>query len=137
MNLKSQIKASEKSGALVVCRLFFADFQDDAGGAEGEESAIINEAAFAWCQFHIVDEGTSIAVVVAKGIAQTSFLVATHSERAMVEVDAGINSLEGGVDGVAFLIAAYDVVAHLQGNGLLIVEHVFDDRDATVLAVGY
>ena len=116
---------------MVLCLLTIGCAQDDAGGADGEEGAVFDDATLALFDFHVVDEGAGVAVVVGQGIAQLSALVAADVDSAVVEVDAGVNGLEGGVDGVAFLVAADNVVAHLQGNDLLVVEHVLDDDDGT------
>ena len=46
---------------------------------------------------------------------------------AVVQVDAGVDSLEGAVGWIALLITSDDVVSHAQGDDLFVVEHVFDD----------
>ena len=50
---------------------------------------------------------------------------------AMVQVDAGIHCLEGAVGRITLLVAAYNVVAHPQGNDLFVVEDVLNDDDGT------
>ena len=51
-------------------------------------------------------------------------------------VDAGVDGLNRRVDGIAFLVSPNDVIAHAQGNDLLVVKNVLDDDDGTVLAFG-
>jgi hypothetical protein len=53
----------------------------------------------------------------------------------MVQVDAGIDSFKGGIDGVSFLISAYNIVAHVQWYDLLVVEDVLDNNDRTARTV--
>ena len=48
----------------------------------------------------------------------------------MVQVHAGVDGLEGGIDGIALLVAPNDIVAHVEGDDLLEVEHVLDDDNA-------
>ena len=115
----------------------FLQFQDDAGGTDGEEGAVFDDAALALRQFHVVDESSGIAVVIAQGIAQVAPFVAAYGDGAMVQVDAGVDGLEWGVDGIALLIAANHVVAHLEGDDLLVVEHVLNDDDAAKCRLGY
>ena len=113
------------------CVLVCGCAEDDAGGTDGEKGAISNDAALTTLDFYIVDKGAGVGVVVGEREAELSMLVAADIDGAMVEVDAGVNGLEGSVDGVALLVAANDVVAHLQGYLLLVVEDVFDDDDGS------
>jgi len=103
--------------------------EDDTGGTEGEEGAVGDDAALLGIEFHIIDEGSCIAVVVFQGIAQGTLLVATDGDGAVVQIDTGINGLERAVGWVAFLIAAYHIVAHAEGEHLFEMEHVLDDND--------
>ena len=115
----------------------FGSAEDDAGGADSEECAVGDDAALTGCELDVVDEGAGVAVVVFQGVAQTAVFVTADGDGAVVEIDAGIDGLERGVDGVALLVAADDVVAHAERNDLLVVEHVLDDDDgATALFVG-
>ena len=119
-----------------LCFVFvFVGLQYDTGGTDGEKGAVFNDAPLSRWDFHIIDKGAGIAVVVTKGITQTAFLVATDVEGAVVQVHAGVNSLEGRVDRIAFLVAANDIVAHPQGDDLLIVKHVLDDGDESVMCL--
>ena len=113
----------------------FVCLQYDTGGADGEKGTVFNDAPLSRWDFHIIDKGASIAVVVTKGIAQTAFLVTADVEGAVVQVHAGVNSLEGRVDGVAFLVAANDIITHPQRDDLLVVKHVLDDGDETVMCL--
>ena len=79
------------------------------------------------CQFHVVDESTRVAVVIAERVAQLAFLVATGGDGAVVQVYTGVNGFEGRVDDIAFLLAPDGVVAHTQRDDLLIVEYVLND----------
>ena len=71
--------------------------EDDAGGTDGEEGAVVDDAPFLGREFHIVNESTCIAVVVLEGIAQPSLLVSRYGDGAVVQVNAGIDSLESAV----------------------------------------
>ena len=109
--------------------LTFGGAQDDAGGTEGKEGAVLDNTTLARLQFYVANKGAAVAVVVAEGVAQIALLVATDGERTVVEVYAGVDSFESGVDGIALLIASNDVIAHLQRDDLLVVEDVLDDYD--------
>ena len=110
--------------------------QDDARGTKGEEGAVLNDATLAGLQFYVAYKGSRIAVVVAERIAQCATLVTRHGDGTVVEVDAGVHRFKSCIDGVALLVASYHIVAHLQGNNLLIVEHVLNDDDAAAGTVG-
>ena len=58
-------------------------------------------------------------------------LVTRDGDGAVVQVDAGVYGLEGAVGGVAFLVAAYHIVAHPEGDDLFVVEHILDDDNRT------
>ena len=103
--------------------------EDDAGGSEGEKSAVFDNATLARIEFDIVDESACVAVVVFQGVAKGASFVAADGNRTVIQVDAGVNGLEGAVGRIALLIAANDVIAHTQGNDLFEVEDVFDDHD--------
>ena len=103
--------------------------EDDAGGSEGEKSAVFDNATLAGIEFDIVDEGACVAVVVFQGVAKSASFVAADGNRTVIQVDAGINGLEGAVGWIALLIAADDVIAHTQGDDLFEVENVLDDHD--------
>ena len=107
--------------------------EDDAGGTDGEEGAVVDDATLLRREFHIVDKRARIAVVVLQGVAQSALLVSRDCDGAVVQVDAGVYGLEGAVGGIALLVAADDIVAHPQGEHLLIMEHILDDdhRSAT------
>lgn len=111
--------------------------KDDAGGTEGEKGAILNDATLARLQLYVTYKGACIAVVITERIAQLPTLVARNGDGAVVKIYAGVDSLEGSIDRVALLITANDVVTHLQGNDLLVVEHILNDDDATTGAVAY
>ena len=111
--------------------------KDDAGGTEGEKGAILNDATLARLQLYVTHKGACIAVVITERIAQLPTLVARNGDGAVVKIYAGVDSLEGSIDGVALLITANDVITHLQGNDLLVVEHILNDDDATTGAVSY
>jgi len=53
----------------------------------------------------------------------------------MVQVNTGVYGLKGTVGRVAFLVAAYHIVAHPERDNLLIMEYIFydDHRSATFL----
>ena len=105
--------------------------EDDTGGTAGEEGAVGDDAALFGIELYIIDEGAGIAVVVFQGIAQVALFVATDGDGAVVQIDTGINGLEGAVGWVAFLIATYHIVAHTEGKHLFEMEHVLDDNDRT------
>ena len=101
--------------------------EDDGGGTKGEEGAIADDAALLGGELYVVDEGAGVAVVVLQGVAQSAFLVAIHGDGAVVQVDTGINGLESGIGRIALLVATNHIVAHAEGDDLLVVEHVFDN----------
>ncbi len=105
--------------------------EDDAGGSEGEEVAVFDTPTFTVIEFYIIDEGACVAVVVFQSVAKGASFVAADGNRTVIQIDAGINGLEGAVGWIALLIAADDVIAHTQGNDLFEVEDVFDDHDRT------
>ena len=103
--------------------------KNNTGGAEGEQGAIADNATLFWGELYVVDKGAGIAVVVLESVAQATFLIATDGDGAMIEIDAGIDSLESGIGGITFLVTTNDVVAHLQWDNLLVVEYVLDNYD--------
>lgn len=103
--------------------------EDDAGGSDGEKGTIGDDAAFAGWNLDVIDEGARIAVGIAKDIAQMTVFVAAHVQDAVEQIHAGVDSLNGGVDGIAFLIAPNGVVAHAEWKLLLEMEHVLNDSE--------
>lgn len=53
----------------------------------------------------------------------------------MVKVDAGVDGLKRCVDGVSFLIATNDVVAHVKRNFLFEMKNILYDYDAATLGI--
>jgi hypothetical protein len=49
----------------------------------------------------------------------------------MVQVYTGVNGLKGTVGGIAFLVTPNHVIAHMQGNNLLEMEHILNHYDRT------
>jgi hypothetical protein len=82
-------------------------------------------------QFHIAYERAGIAVIIDEGITQTASFVVADINGAMVQIDAGVNGLEGAVGGIAFLITAYDIIAHVQGKDLLVMKNILDNDEIT------
>ena len=114
---------------MCLCFVFLGTPQDDAGGSDGEEGAVGDDATLTGCELDVVDEGASVAVVVFQRIFEPALLVAADGDGAVVQVDTGVYGLEWCADRVALLVAADDVVAHAEGDDLLVVEHVLDDDD--------
>lgn len=111
--------------------------KDDAGGADGKESAISDNSALSGGKLDVVNERTGVAIVIFQRVTQLSTFVAANSDGAVVQVDAGVNSLERCADGVALLMATDDIVAHAEWDDLFVVEHVLDDHDgAAALGIG-
>ena len=111
--------------------------EDDAGGTNGEEGAVGDDATLAVAEDLVVNKGTGIAGAVAQNMAQTAFFVARHLNDTMANIDAGVNGFDGGVaTWIAFHVAAYDVVAHAERNDLLVVENVLNDHNGAA-AVGF
>ena len=111
--------------------------QDKARSTDGEESAVFNNATLLGGEFHVIDKGARIAVVVLEGVSEISPLVTADGDRAMVQINTGIDGLKGSVGGIAFLVAAYHIVAHTEGDDLFVVKHVLDhDNGAAALFVG-
>ena len=71
--------------------------EDDAGGSEGEEGAVFDNATLARIEFDIVDESACVAVVVFQSVAKGASFVAADGNRTVIQVDAGVNGLEGAV----------------------------------------
>ena len=71
--------------------------EDDAGGSEGEEGAVLNDATLFGIEFDVVDEGAGVAVVVFQGVFQCASFVAADGDGAVIQVDAGVNGLEGAI----------------------------------------
>ena len=106
--------------------------QDNACCANGEEGAVLDASLFAVAEDHVVDEGAGVARAVLEDIFQTAVLVAADGYSAMVDVDARVVGLDGAVNSAILHVASDGVDTHLQGNHLLVVEHVLDDRDVAV-----
>ena len=90
---------------------------------------MLNDPPFGRENLHIIYEGAGIAIVVTQHIFQLSMLVAADSKRAVVQVHTGINGLDGGIDGIPFLITSNDIIAQLEWQHLLVVEHVLYDNN--------
>ena len=105
--------------------------KNNTGSTEGEEGTVSDEATLLGREFDIIDKGTGIAVVVFQGVFQFASFVTTDGDRAMVQIDAGINRLEGAVGRVALLVASYHIVAHTQRDDLLVMKGIFDDDNRT------
>ena len=116
-------------------RLFLFSSQDDAGGTNGEEGSVVDDASFAITENLIVDKCSGVARTVAKHIFQLASLVAADVDDAMGDVNTGVHRFDGAVDTAVFLITTDDVVAHAQRDDLLEVEDVLDD-DNRAAAVG-
>lgn len=116
--------------------LFFCRVQDNACCTDGEECPIFNDASFPVTQDDVVHEGSGIAGPIAEHILQSAFLVPFHAHHAMGHVYTGVYGLEGAVNLVALHIAADDVVAHLERQVLLVVEHILYHGQVAVAMVG-
>ena len=111
--------------------------KNDGGGSDGEEGSVFYHASLAVAQNLVVHEGARIAGAVAEHVFQLALLVAAHVDYAVVHVYARVHGLDGAGYAAAFLVSADGVVAHLQGDDLLVCEHVLDDYDGSVaLLVG-
>ena len=109
--------------------------KNDAGSTQGEEGAVLDDATLLGVQLYVANKSACIAVVVLQGVAQIATLVARNGDGAMVEVNTGVYGLERSIDRVALLITSDDVVAHLQGNDLLVVEDILNDNDAATFGI--
>ena len=109
--------------------------KDDGGGANGEEGAVLDDTALTVAQNLIVHEGARIAWTVTEHILQLALFVAAHVDDAVVHVYAWVHGLDRAVDAAILHISADDVVAHLQGNDLLVGEDILyhNDRAKTML----
>ena len=111
--------------------------EDDGGGTKRKKGAIADDATLFWSELYVIYKCACIAVVVFQGVAQAAFLITTNGDGAMIQVYAGVDSLESSIGRVALLIATYHVVAHLQWDNLLVMEYVFDyNNRAATLFVG-
>ena len=106
--------------------------QDNAGGADGEERAILDDPPLTVAQYLVVHECARVAGAVAQHIFDASLLVAADIDDTMVVVDAGVVGLYRSVDSASLMVASYHVVTHLQGDDLLVVEHVLNDDDGAI-----
>lgn len=106
--------------------------QNDACCTYGEEGSILNASLFAVTEYNVVYKCACVAWAVFEDVFQTAVLVAADGYSAMVDVDARVVGLDGAVHPAVLHVASYGVDAHLQGNHLLVVEHVLDDRDVAV-----
>lgn len=62
-------------------------------------------------------------------------LVAADIDDAMQKIDAGVDGLDRCGDGIALLVATNGVVAHVQGQHLLVVEDVLDDDNLSYTVI--
>ena len=77
----------------------------------------------------MIDKGAGIAVIVFQRVFQFALFIAADSDGAVIQIDTGIDGLEGAVGGVALLVATNHIVAHMEGDDLLVMEGVLDDDD--------
>ena len=111
--------------------------QNDACCTYGEEGSILNASLFAVTEYNVVYECAGVAWTVLEDIFQTAVLVAADGYGAMVDVDARGVGLDSAVNSAVLQEASAGVDPQLQGNYLLVVEHVLDDRDIAVfVAIG-
>lgn len=113
--------------------LLILRFQQYAGGTDGKHGAYGEDEAFARLDFHIIDEGSRVAVGILQGVDEMTLLVTGHKDGAVPKVHTGVVGLDGGVDGIAFLIASDTVFTHLKWQYLFVMEHILDDHKATAV----
>ena len=106
--------------------------QNDACCAYGEEGAVLDASLFAVTEYNVVYKYAGVARAVLEDVFQATVLVAAYGYGAMVDVYARVVGLDGAVHPAVLHVASDGVDAHLQGNHLLVVEHVLDDRDVAV-----
>lgn len=106
--------------------------QNDACSTYGEEGSILDASLFAVTEYNVVYKCAGVAWTVFEDVFQTAVLVAADGYSAMVDVDARVVGLDSAVHSAVLHVASDGVDAHLQGNHLLVVEHVLDDRDIAV-----
>ena len=106
--------------------------QNDACSTYGEEGSILDASLFAVTEYNVVYKCAGVAWTVLEDIFQTAVLVAADGYGAMVDVDARVVGLDSAVHSAVLHVASDGVDTHLQGNYLLVVEHVLDDRDIAV-----
>ena len=107
-------------------------FQYDAGGSDGEQGAIADDALFVVAQNVVIYKGACVAGAVAQHVFETLLLVPAHVDDTVVDVYAGVVGFDGGVRLASLGVSPYHVVAEAQGDDLLVVKHVFYDHDAAV-----
>lgn len=107
----------------------------DTRCANCKERPVINDTPFARSNLYVVHKCSGVAVRVSKRILQLSTFVKADINDAMQQVDTWINRLNGRIDGVPLLITAYLVVAQLQRERLLIMEHILNDDKAAILVL--
>jgi len=109
------------------------DSQDEGGGSDGDDAAFLEAYAILVLQDVVHVEGAGVAGCIAQDVLQVASLVALHADDAVLGVDAGVDGVDGAVDVAAQHLATEDVVAHVEGDDLLVVEHVLYDYNAALL----
>ena len=104
--------------------------EDEGGGADGDDGGVLQIDAVLVLQDLIHIECSCIAGGVTQDVLQLALLTALYAYDAVTGVYAGVNGLDGFIDGGALDVTAEDVVAHLQGDDLLVVEDVLYYYDA-------
>ena len=111
------MKKNQQASCLLIllCLIgcLFCCMQDEAGGTEGDDCAILYTHPVLGAENFVHEEGPCDTVVVAQGIDEVARLAALHVEDAVATVHAGVVGLDGDVYLVALVAAAYDVVAQL------------------------
>ena len=105
--------------------------EDEGGGADGDDGGVLQIDAVLVLQDLVHIEGSCIAGGVTQDVLQLALLATLYAYDAVTGVYAGVNGLDGFIDGGAFDVTAEDIVAHLQGDYLLIVEYILHNNDAT------
>ena len=67
--------------------------KNNAGSTKCEEGAILDNATFFGVQLNVANKSSCIAVVIFQRVAQIATFVARNGDSAVVEINAGVNSV--------------------------------------------
>ena len=109
--------------------------EDYACCPDCEKRTVFNDPSLAVAENLGVYKSSGVAWSVPEYVFQFAVFVVADVYYAMGCVNAWVVCFDRGVDFAAFHVAPDDIVAHLQGNHLLVVEYVFDDDYCPDIAV--
>ena len=105
--------------------------EDEGGGAECDDRPVLNADTVLGAEQSVHEESARDAVIVAQGIDRLPLFVTFHVDVAVAAVQTRVVAFDGDVDFVAFVAASYQVVSLVEGEHLLVGEHILDDHDVS------